>query len=332
MFRKYNSIENSYREEFLSRIKGHFFWDETYVVQEKAHGANLSFWTTDGINFHTGKRTTRLEMGDRFYNYESILSNVKPKLKNIWTALKKKNASLSQVTIFGELIGGNYPHPDVKKNNNAIKVQKGVFYSPDNCFYAFDILVDNNRYLDIDLTIELFEQEDLLYAKTLFRGSLEEVLRFPNAFDSVISGQLNLPAITPNICEGTIIRPVKNLNFRNGVRVILKNKNDKWSETIKRDRKHKKVIDVPEKVAELQTTILDYITENRLNNVISKFGEPTKKDFGKLLGMFNKDIIEDFLKDHQKVYNELDKKEMKMVNKSISKVSVKMVRKACIYT
>jgi len=89
------------------------------------------------------------------------------------------------------------------------------FYSPDNCFYAFDILVDNNTYLDIDETNKLFEQEGLLYAKTLFRGSLEEALSFPNAFDSVISGQLNLPAITPNICEGTIIRPVKNLNFRN---------------------------------------------------------------------------------------------------------------------
>ena len=43
MFKKYHSIENSYRTEFINRIKGHMFWNETFIVQEKAHGANLSF-------------------------------------------------------------------------------------------------------------------------------------------------------------------------------------------------------------------------------------------------------------------------------------------------
>ena len=40
MFRKYNSIENTYREEFLERIKSHGFWNDEFVVQEKVHGAN----------------------------------------------------------------------------------------------------------------------------------------------------------------------------------------------------------------------------------------------------------------------------------------------------
>jgi ATP-dependent RNA circularization protein (DNA/RNA ligase family) len=44
-FHKYNSIENSYRNEFIQQIvrKGH--GDKTYVVQEKAHGANLCLIT-----------------------------------------------------------------------------------------------------------------------------------------------------------------------------------------------------------------------------------------------------------------------------------------------
>lgn len=56
-YSKKKSIENTYREAFLEWIKRHDFWDDEYVVQEKAHGANLSYWTTDGINFHAGKRT-----------------------------------------------------------------------------------------------------------------------------------------------------------------------------------------------------------------------------------------------------------------------------------
>lgn len=43
MFKKYNSIENTYRQEFLDKIKGHGFWEDEFVVQEKVHGANLSY-------------------------------------------------------------------------------------------------------------------------------------------------------------------------------------------------------------------------------------------------------------------------------------------------
>ncbi len=42
-FRKYNSIENSYQSSFIEKIIQNGFENETYVVQEKVHGANLSF-------------------------------------------------------------------------------------------------------------------------------------------------------------------------------------------------------------------------------------------------------------------------------------------------
>ena len=48
MFNKYNSIENSYRKEFLERLERNGLLDETYVVQEKVHGANLSYFTIVG--------------------------------------------------------------------------------------------------------------------------------------------------------------------------------------------------------------------------------------------------------------------------------------------
>ncbi len=55
----------------------------------------------DGISFKAGKRTTVLESGAKFYNFESVLESIKPKLQGIWTDLKKINDSIDQLTIFG---------------------------------------------------------------------------------------------------------------------------------------------------------------------------------------------------------------------------------------
>lgn len=55
-FKKYNSIENSYQDDFISSIIEQGFGDLEYVVQEKVHGANLSF-ITDGHKILSAKRT-----------------------------------------------------------------------------------------------------------------------------------------------------------------------------------------------------------------------------------------------------------------------------------
>ena len=325
MFKKYTSIENTYRDEFLDRIKGHGFWDDEFIVQEKVHGANLSYWTTNGEDFFSAKRTDQIAKDEKFYNHDSILKGIKPKLKSIWLDLKKEIKDLEQLTIFGEIIGGDYPHKEVDSNKKAIMVQKGIFYSPKNHFYAFDILINSELYLDVDTSNELFEKQNLLHAKTIFRGNIDECLDYPNDFNSTIPAEFNLPELVPNVVEGVVIRPIKTRHFNNGVRVILKNKNEKWSEN-KKYHKSIKLEDEPsEKVIKLQEAILTYVTENRLNNVVSKIGEVSQKDFGKVLGMFNKDVVEDFLKDYGKITDELDKKELKLITKSFAKNATELV-------
>ena len=59
-FKKYNSIENSYREAFLKSLRAQGFDNDEheYVVQEKVHGANLSFRLDgDGRDIRTAKRS-----------------------------------------------------------------------------------------------------------------------------------------------------------------------------------------------------------------------------------------------------------------------------------
>lgn len=188
-------------------------------------------------------------------------------------------------------------------------------------------MINHTQYLDVNIANQLFEHANLLHAKTLFKGSIEDCLAYPNDFESTISKELNLPEITPNVIEGVVIKPLKTRYMNNGERVILKNKNDKWAEIAKR-RKSNRVQEKPsDLVIALQEAILDYVTENRLNNVLSKIGEVTEKDIGKVLGLFSKDVVEDFLKDHKTQTDTLEKKELKLVTKSFAKTANAMVVK-----
>jgi len=325
MFKKYTSIENTYRDEFLDRIKGHGFWDDEFIVQEKVHGANLSYWTTNGEDFFAAKRTDQIPNNETFYNYDLILNEIKPNLKNIWLNLKNEITDLKQLTIFGEIIGGDYPHQDVEIDRKAILVQKGIFYSPKNHFYAFDILINSEVYLNVDLANQHFDKQNLLYAKTIFRGNIKECLDYPNDFNSTLPRELNLPDLIPNVVEGVVIKPTITRHFNNGVRVILKNKNEKWSENKKYHKSIKLEDEISDKIIKLQEAILTYVTENRLNNVVSKIGEISQKDFGRVLGMFNKDVVEDFLKDYHQITDELEKKELKLITKSFAKTATELV-------
>lgn len=327
MFKKYNSIENAYREEVLEQIKKEGFGEVEYIVQEKVHGANLSYWTTNGVTFHAAKRTEALEPDEKFYNYQQTLEEIQPRLANIWTTLTKKYPDIEQITIFGELMGGDYPHPDVAPNHKAKLIQKGIYYSPNNHFFAFDILINTETYLNMDEANTCFAAEGVLHAKTLFKGKLNDCLAYPNSFDSTIPAELGLPPLSPNIVEGVVIKPLNSAFLNGGSRVILKNKNEQWAENKKYHKTIRQSEELSEKVIKLQEAIATYITENRLNNVISKIGEITPADFGQLLGRLNKDVIEDFMKDYGHILEHLEKKEQKQVTKSIGKKTAELVKK-----
>eukprot|EP01156_Anaeramoeba_ignava_P011198 Anaeramoba_ignava/a482295_7.p2 GENE.a482295_7~~a482295_7.p2 ORF type:complete len:330 (-),score=4.34 a482295_7:666-1655(-) len=326
MFRKYNSIENTYQADFIEKIKTEGYDKLEYVVQEKAHGANMGFLTNDGEKFLPARRTALLEPGEVFYNYQSVLEKNIDKLRSVWADLKLKINNLSELTIYGELIGGDYPHPDIAKDPSATKVQKGIFYSPSNELYVFDILINNSEYLNTFDVEEIFEKHGLLHAKTLFSGSFQGCLAYPNKFESTIYQQLGLPVIKPNVAEGVVIRPVDPCFLNNGSRVLLKNKNEKWEEKAKARKKEIIKKELPEKVKQLQELIMDYVTDNRLNNVLSKTGEISIQDLGKVLGLFAADVIEDFMKDYGQDMAQLEKKEQKLITKSFNKKAVELVK------
>jgi len=321
-FIKYPEIENSYRKKYLDAISEHGFETGEFVVQEKAHGANLSFWY-DGTEIASAKRSSFIK--DNFYDYESVAEKYKPYVVKLYDTLKKDNFDFNILAVYGELIGGTYPHNEVEKNTSATRIQKGIFYTPNNDFYAIDLSIDG-KLLDIDTFNKYMEQIGFLYAKTIFRGTLQECLAYPNKFQSKISEWLGLPEIPDNCCEGIVIKPVLP-QFMGNERLILKNKNEKWAEKAKqkkRPQKQKLILSI--EAEKLWSCLERFVTANRLRNVISKMGEIKKTDFGKLMAAFSQDALADFFKDHEHAFKCLEKKEQKYLTRQLNNACSTIIR------
>ncbi|MGO4710219.1 RNA ligase, Rnl2 family [Chryseobacterium sp. 2TAF14] len=328
IFKTYNSIENAYQTRVIDQIRMQGFWDEVFIVQEKVHGANFSFFT-DGNEIKIGKRTAFIEKDEKFFNAHQILERYRKNVIEVFEKVKTMHSDVETVVIYGELFGGGYKHKEVEPVKDAVKVQKGIDYAPYNEFYAFDIKLNGTTYLDTDLVNEIFEETGFFYAKILFQGTLEEALKFPNDFDSKIPAWLGLPEIESNMCEGTIVKTLKTRYFGNGSRVILKNKNEKWTEKskmVKKDRPVQKEVNFSEKAQNIWEEIQKYATTNRLNNVVSKIGDFEPKMIGKVIGLFAKDILEDFEKDFPDVFTTIEKDEQKRINKKLNSLVIDLVK------
>ena len=137
----------------------------------------------------------------RAYNYSNkpeLLEAYKDRVLSLFGKVKARYPKITHISVFGEMFGGRYPHDDVKVSHKLSLIQKGVCYTPEHEFYGFDIYLfedGNNRFLPVEEVNELFEVEGFFYARTLFRGTLIECLKYPNAFESKIAEWLGLPTI-----------------------------------------------------------------------------------------------------------------------------------------
>lgn len=330
-FVKYNAIENSSQKDFITSIFEQGYGDLDYVVQEKVHGTNICF-ITDGQSIVCARRNEIIMENETFYNIHIVMEKYKTQILALYQDIANQYLTKT-ISIYGELFGGGYPHPDVPVDPNGQLVQRGIYYAPSNHFYAFDILINGDSFLATEPANFLFEKHNFIYAKTLFIGNLSDCLTYSNSFKTTIPSEFHLPELEGNICEGVVIKPVKSLYLKNLTRVMIKNKNEKWAENnnyidksllnslLKLDGENLSV-----EAQFLCEEIYKLITINRLNNVVSKIGfiDP-KKDLGKVLGLFNKDVITDFLKNNQEQYNSLEKQEVKAINKFLNKYAGELI-------
>jgi Rnl2 family RNA ligase len=315
-FNRYSSIDNSYRLKTIALIqeqlpKGQF------VVQEKIHGSNFAIYT-DGETVRYAKRGGLLNGEETFFNHARLERyELERKIKTVFEYMKSEfGDEIEQVSIHGEIFGGSYPHDDVEKVNGVSRVQKEVLYAPDTEFMAFDIKV-NDTFIDMDNFITLCEELDIPHLPILLTGTLAEALEYNNEYQTTVPKMLGLPEIPDNICEGNVIKPVKTAYFGNGSRIVVKNKNAKFSEKSGQKGTPTPKDPLPKHILDMMARGNEYVCENRLRNVLSHIGEVKQNEFGKILGLMGKDVIEDFIKDVPE-FLELEKKERKEVQRFLN--------------
>jgi Rnl2 family RNA ligase len=240
------------------------------------------------------------------------------------------------VQIYGELFGGSYPHPDVEKINDVKKVQDKVWYCPDVDFFPFDIFVrkgdegvdgSRNFPLDHDLFEKIVSEAGFtVYAKAIFTGSFQDCLDYPNAYPDPIHKLYGLPEIEDNICEGNVLKPLKACCEPSGSRVILKTKNERFTERKRVPKEKKPVVAMSDEAQKVVETADEYINENRLRNVLSHMGVITDKDFGKVMGSFAQDVRKDMEGDDPDVFSKVDKDDIKRVNKTINNACASFIK------
>ena len=132
-FKKFNSLENSYRENFIHKIREQGYENEKYIITEKLHGANYSFTVVieNGllVSVNPAKRSGYINSDEKFYNHRPVYEKYVDKVSNLALCLlKDNNMSDGVVTVYGELYGGN--------------IQGGMAYPLEQDFAGFDITID----------------------------------------------------------------------------------------------------------------------------------------------------------------------------------------------
>lgn len=343
------------KEVAYLRLQGFDHPSYKYCITEKVHGTNLSF-NMNQDELKVAKRNSFIKDGENFFQYLRMKESNGYKVRDLWNQLAKEGYEIDELRVYGELFGGHYPYPDIKKLpriQNVQKIQKGVHYHPDINFYVFDIMV-NDRFLPMDEVCRLCEEVNIFYARILFIGTFDECFVHSNQFQTKIPEWLGLPLFDPNekhevtrmvidrmslesglqmiekkityygnICEGTVIKPVIPLFYDDGSRVILKSKNDVFKVVSREGKEKRETKELSDFAMDTLELISVYINENRLRSVLSKEGTFTKKDFKKIFDLFKRDIYEDFNMNHNNLRDmlKIDKREIdKVVGKLCTEI------------
>jgi len=313
-FISYEKIRDNPKQWNLTESDYRIFKKTDWGVTEKIHGANFAI-VTDGEKVRFAKRKEFLLPQEDFFWFKSLGTQLVDRVKEIFNIIQADTLRLSRISVYGELFGGEYPHPEVTIVPNVHAVQTGVYYSPQIEYCAFDIaLVESGNinartYVDYDKAIKIFERVDMMCAQPLFIGKYESALAYNIEFNSTIPALLGLPKLpSPNKAEGVVIKPMKSFYLettKGRIRPILKIKipefaedsrfhqATKWTHFTATHTSHSL-----SRETELTQAMLSLVTETRLNNLISKIGRVERREQQTVEELLASDVRESFYEDY----------------------------------
>lgn len=272
-FNKFSSLENTYRQNIIDKVQYEGKDGGLWMATEKLHGANFSFWC-DGTEVKVASRTQFVD--GTFYNCQAVINKYSSLVMELWLNESMGDDS-TELSVFGELFGGN--------------VQKEVEYGEKD-FRAFDVVV-NGTPINKALAQEGCTEVGIPFVPVITIDTFTECLALSNTFKSTLTPD---GYEEDNTSEGLVIEPVEPNWFNNGSRIYFKNKTEGFSEKKRKPKEHI-VFELSDEESELMNELLTYNTTQRVSNVISKIGQVTNKDFGKILGLTTQDLLEEFTKE-----------------------------------
>lgn len=326
LFKKYTSLENSYRQAFVDKCAT--LGVSEWIATEKIHGANFSFICEPDLSVPEKLKVTPAKRsgtiganvhGDYdFYDCTNIVNENAPKVIALNDLLWESghiNTGDSTI-VYGELAGPG--------------VQKEVDYGTEKFFMAYDVLVLNAdkepvKWVGHDLVNLFCKQVGIKTVPVLATGTLAELLTIDPLFVTNVGSETKSCG-EPNYAEGFVVKQRANeQHLPNGSRAILKVKNEKFKEKKNKAGKTPTVVNYTEAQNELHAAFSLYLTENRLRNVLSKLGEVTQKDFGKVSGLLLQDAKVEFERDE---YDEtaIHPDDWKVLKKSLMNISNQLMR------
>lgn len=192
-----------------------------WVALEKLHGAQLVV-ASDGEEVRVGKRKAWLAEDEAFFGWQVMAGELTAAVRQL-----ARQAAARQVVVYGELIGGGYPHPDVAAVPGLSPVQTGIWYTPQLAWVPFDVLVAGDDEEDGELLAhreveELAGAAGLRTPARLARGTRAELERVEVRFPTKAPAWFGLPALADNFAEGVVLKP--DARVAGGERPVIKRK------------------------------------------------------------------------------------------------------------
>lgn len=205
-----------------------------WVAAEKVHGAHFAVMC-DGSGVRPAKRRELLsdELLDDFFGVAGIWPGLAVGAARFAASLRAVWGEAASVTVYGELAGGCYPHPDVPADPAREPVQTGVWYAPDLHWLVFDAAVEtaDGRCWIADRALRAGAADaGLRCVPALGHGSAHALGDLSCVFASLVPGLLGLPRIEDNLAEGYVLKPAGQWWEHDGARPVVKVKQDGFAE------------------------------------------------------------------------------------------------------
>ena len=288
-FLKYPSLTNHYALGKDRRIP--YVYDDVWYATEKIHGANISIVAAkDTEEVGLAKRSGFLTLDDKqFGGFKTWVSEQGDELVD---SLNKFLAweGVTQVHAFGEYFGEKVQRMDYelcKQGQVDVKL--------------FNLILEYDGGT-IHYVVSRDMMEKYIPVKYLTPVSNKKTLR------ELVNGDLEVQSIYGGISEGQVYQPTKGYVLNDTFQFYgVKHKTKEFAEVTKSTSKVKEKVEYSPEFLSLVEDVSRYITNNRLNNVLSHGDfELENKNIGVIMIALKQDIVKEYLAEVATEYSDTD--------------------------